>query len=330
MRLGQLARHLEISSKQIVDFLAQHQVEINDHPNVKLNEEWETMVMKHFSPEVYINPAKPVKEKVKVEVIEEVDEIISTPSEETQVSVDASEEIVVEEPAAESESITEELSIEVEATESEIETISEPEILAQEILPEPIIETESIEETILETVEELEDHPINRLQDGVIKAPKVELRGLKVVGKIELPQPKLKVVEETVETTSEDGEPITEVPVKTEVVEDTSKVRYYKPQRKNNRRPQLTPEQLEEKRIRSKKAKERREREQEERDKAKAEKAKKELKEQHYKEQMAKSTSAKKSIKKKKKSGPEVSQKPKTKLPPPKTLLGKFWRWLNT
>ncbi|MDZ7648275.1 MAG: hypothetical protein U5K54_14435 [Cytophagales bacterium] len=84
-------------------------------------------------------------------------------------------------------------------SESEIEPIAkEPEvIIAKE---EPVVEEVRTATPIAQS-DLVEDKP------EVIKAPKVELSGLKVLGKIELPEPKKKELPEPV---SPDGQPIPE------------------------------------------------------------------------------------------------------------------------
>ncbi len=48
MRLGQLARQLEVSSQDIITYLSKEGVTINEHPNSKFPEEYENQVILHF------------------------------------------------------------------------------------------------------------------------------------------------------------------------------------------------------------------------------------------------------------------------------------------
>lgn len=103
-----------------------------------------------------------------------------------------------------------------EVTQEEIETVLEPIAEIQEVVVEeeiiPIVENEVVEET--ENIEVQLSEVISILQKNqaepttepeVIRAPKVELTGLKVVGKIELRVPKKKEeTEEEAATTTEE------------------------------------------------------------------------------------------------------------------------------
>ena len=98
-------------------------------------------------------------------------------------------------------------------------------ILNTEPTPEPIESAQVINEPVLveeepvaAVVSEIAPDPSPEIQEGkkeeveqieVIKAPKVELSGLKVLGKIELPQPKKKEVPaEKGESNSEEAKPV--------------------------------------------------------------------------------------------------------------------------
>ncbi|MFT6857234.1 MAG: hypothetical protein ACJA0X_003222, partial [Cyclobacteriaceae bacterium] len=48
MRLGQLARKLDISTSDIVSLLKEHNIEINNHPNVKIEGEREAIVIEEY------------------------------------------------------------------------------------------------------------------------------------------------------------------------------------------------------------------------------------------------------------------------------------------
>jgi hypothetical protein len=151
----------------------------------------------------------------------------------------------------------------------------------------------------------------------VIKAPKVELTGLKVLGKIELPETKKKAipVSESVEEVevANNENPLTEKkPARTEPKEKRSKRRETQTQR-----PVRNP--IAEQR-------ERKAREEEEKRKAKAERDK-EKRTQHYLQRVktGQPTKAVKIV-----SEPTETFEMKEVKPVPKTWLGKFLRWLNT
>tara|TARA_B110000211_G_C14068285_1_gene548716 strand:+ start:1488 stop:2489 length:1002 start_codon:yes stop_codon:yes gene_type:complete len=92
------------------------------------------------------------------------------------------------------------------------ETVIEEKVVV-EVTPEVVTEVETVVEAIVEVVEAKIEDNITKIDtgettlhidnEGVIKAPKVELEGIKVMGKIDLPQPK--VIEEEV-VASEEGE----------------------------------------------------------------------------------------------------------------------------
>lgn len=156
----------------------------------------------------------------------------------------------------------------------------------------------------------------------LIKAPKLKLDGLKVLGKIDLPAPKQKPVKE--EKEAEDKAKDIPKARRNNISED----------RKRQSEGKQRPSSLElEKRRQERKAKQKREAE---------EKHLKALKEKHYKETVLAKQKANVAKKKKKAAEPMVSKvaieaprmsKPKTqkaqKVVKKKTVLGRFWAWLN-
>lgn len=127
MRLGQLARKLEVRPNQIVEFLATQNIELNSGTNTRVSPEHVDMVVGFFSPGKLIEDSS-----------EEVEELASGNNPDTS------------------------------------------EIISDELTPEPLQERVG------------EELPVEKVE--VIKAPKIELSGLKVLGKIELPE---KVKKET-------------------------------------------------------------------------------------------------------------------------------------
>lgn len=138
MRLGQLSRQLEISSDQIVKLISENFREVNNHPNIKISDEELQFLNDRFAP--------------KEEVVE--------------VSQEAPQAVIIEEP----ESLIE-----------EIEEAPVPEFV-EELRPQVI----SLEDEFNAQTESLETY----------KAEKPHLEGLKVVGKIDLPEPIVKEKEE--------------------------------------------------------------------------------------------------------------------------------------
>jgi archaellum component FlaD/FlaE len=145
------------------------------------------------------------------------------------------------------------------------------------------------------------------------------LDGLKVVGKIDLPEPKIKEEAEPAAEISESNdadtpvEEIKEKPVRRKIVH-----------RNNNRRPQkrvLTLEEKREKEERAKKIRNKRLKEDE-----------KQMKTAHYESKMRerKNTSPPKNSKRKNIKIQQTQEEPMSILPPPTSIIGKFLRWLNT
>jgi hypothetical protein len=179
-----------------------------------------------------------------------------------------------------------------------------------ELPKEEIVEPISSEENSAESPQT--EQPIE-----VIKAPKIELQGLKVIGKIELPQPKKK---EPLAPTDESGIPQAEVAPPSEASEKKKKRDDRKPRPGENRRsearPRRNPIELQ---------REREAREAEERRKEEAQREK-EKRTQYY-------------LQKVRPSGPSravrlidepVSEMKDEAPDEPKTLWGKFVKWLTT
>lgn len=126
MRLGQLARKLERTPAEIIEFLASKNVRIDEGVNSKLDSSHIALLLQEYAP--------------------------GTQAENIQIVDDTSIEIPASTPSSEvgesKENVSQESTPEVEASQGE--------------------------------------------QGDVIRAPKVELAGLKVLGKIDLPEPKKK------------------------------------------------------------------------------------------------------------------------------------------
>lgn len=135
----------------------------------------------------------------------------------------------------------------------EINPESEPEVVVEEVnVPEAPVEETLVQEpveVITVTSEMVEAAPSEEEEEEpeaieVIKAPKVELPGLRVVGKIELPQPKKKeeVITETSESDAQD-QSVTEIKQE-ERTQPTRKQRNNRPSRNrddNRERPRKNP-----------------------------------------------------------------------------------------
>lgn len=250
MRLGQLARKLEIRPADIVDFLSRRNIQIEEGSNTRVEDDHVTLTIKHFNPAL-------LEEK-----IEEVHEVIEVP----QPVFETTPEVTVEELPA-TENVTE-------------------------------------EKISVESVSGVEN---GSSQIEVIKAVKAELPGLKVLGKIELPEVKKK------ESTN---------PVAGEVVENQSAPFQRAPRRNSNssRREEAWKNPIELQR-------EREASEAEEKRKAQRE-LEKEKRMVHYLKKVKKSAQPSRN------QGIETEKDEEIKIKkaeaPPKTWFGKFMKWLST
>lgn len=279
MRLGQLARHLDTTIPDIKQFLQDKGVEFNPHPNSKLDEQVENLVVDHFM------DAQSSQEKAPAPLINKL--------------------------------------------KTETDVNPEPPISPTETKqPEPIQETETINDPTLELESdvpsaETDEVPAHDTETPtpsdieVIRAPKVSLPGLKVIGKIDLPEPKKK----------EDKEDKAELRKKEESVTQQDGMQVIR-HNKRNARKQLTEEEKEAKRQRNKKMKERRLAQAAEKRKKEAERKEKAKREAHYQQKIQRAKTSKASNTKNRPASSKKAHSPKKKTPT--TLLGKFWKWLNT
>ena len=163
MRLGQLARKLKLEPTAIISFLANENIVIENSPNVKIENEVLNLVIKHF--EATPDPLEP---------IEIVENTIITPTEEFDSTLIDNNEVLTLEKE---DNTADELEENTETTDSSSELDSD----------------------VSKTVTVNYHGSINDLDD-VIRAPKVKLEGIKVIGKIELPEDKK--AKKTIPTTS--------------------------------------------------------------------------------------------------------------------------------
>ncbi len=251
MRLAQLARKLSLKQSEIVEFLAQHSIEVEDTANTKVEDNHIQLVIENLAPHLQL--------------------------------------VIDEEPA----------DLEQEEIIGDPTSFIEPVSVQEELMKEPAFE--QVQQPASEAIEETKE---------VIRAPKIELSGLKVVGKIELPEKKKK--EDTV--TEEAGEPVaTENEKKVTLRERTAKNdRKPKPQQRSSRNPLAE-------------AREREKREEEEKRRQEIER-KKEIRTQNY----LKKVQVKTPVKRTKQEATSTPKFQKIKKEQPKTLWGKFVRWLTT
>jgi len=258
MRLGQLARKLEIRPVEIVEFLSRNNIIIEDGSNTRVEDDHTALIIRHFNPALLTEKEEAPEAIERKEV--EPTQIIPIP------------EIPVE-------SVTEET------------TISES---------TPAIDEDS----------SAEDEDISAEIVEVIKAPKAELPGLKVLGKIELPEQKKKETAKSVEIEPGENQP-----------ESRTARQERRPVKNNyNKREEnwKNPIALQ---------REREAREAEEKRKAQLE-LEKEKRMVHYLKKVKKAEQPAKSRKSDYEETEEVSLRKEEA--PPRTWLGKFLKWLST
>lgn len=311
MRLGQFARKYDIRVQDLISYL-ESDVKEEIHSNTKLSDEVESNILDFFGIDVEVIQKE-------LPVIEDEPEITSeSKKEESQESVVMSEPVsekVPEWDAEDSEygvktdkapAFPETPLDDIASVEGEI-ALPEESVDEKEIETPIIKKTEPAEDEIIQTDKllellESEESPKDLEKIKLIKAPKKELAGLKVLGKVDLPEPKKKS--------------------ETKKDEESQKVN-------QGRNKQLSSEEKEKRRLKAKQKQEAYEARQEKIRKEQKAKQLKELKASHYKQKIQKVDP------KKKRQTPPVPDKPveaptKKAKPEPKTLLGKWWHWMNT
>jgi hypothetical protein len=204
----------------------------------------------------------------------------------------------------------------MQAIANEPDEVSEEAIpeLTPEAAPVEIAETKGGQEGMQLTAEEKAI-----MEAEVIRVQKVELSGLKVLGKIELPEPKKK--ETLPEATLEGGE--LSVPVEKPADEKPAR------QRNNNRKPHQNRERSQQRSWKNPIELQReREAKEVEAKKQREIEREKEKRKKHYQEKLKSLNVPMKKVKAKTQS--EGPKKPVDNRPVPKTWFGKFLRWWTT
>lgn len=312
MRLAQIARKVGMTPSDIQKFLEKEfEVKIGKEPNYKLNEEQLSAVLETY-PEIEDKEVFTRKEPNNT-----LSEVMNNEQESSKEELDNTEsEEIPKEEQVEDDTQTKEI----------IQTNEIPEINDQNADKSNEIKEEIKEE---EEFIEVEVDPDAEL----IQAPKIKLDGLKILGKIELPEDKK--IEETPEKTDEEiaaeeaaeiahldaamqsqaqdikNKKDNETAVSSESeYKDAKGIYHFSHTQKENRAKALI--EIEIKR------------------KAKAEKEKKK---RHYEKLMADKATTKKTTQNQEKNAPskKISQPKKKKKveEKPKSLWGKFLKWLN-
>jgi hypothetical protein len=237
MRLGQLARKLALRPVEISEFLAQHQIQVPNDSNAKLEDQHVALILDKFSPAT-------------------AEEVMSSPDEKENTSS------------------------------------AEPEVTT-EIQPQESAEPENEEQKI-----------------ELIKAPKIELSGLKVLGKIDLPEPKKKEPLPQADSGSENTAP--EPPQR-----PRQEFRKAQPRRERSIQPPKNPIALQ----REREAREAEKRRQEELERQKQKRT-------EYYQKRVKAAPPTKRVRLVDEPMEELSDA--ELVEPPRTWWGKFLKWLNT
>jgi len=297
MRLGQIARKYNISQDKIIAFLNETAPGMGPfHNNSKLSDQAEDQIVSHFNilPEGFSEESSPSTEEPATEEQEVVEE-----SSFIDQSI-TNEEHEVKKPEPGLSQSEKEVQEKLDPT---LPPVKEPRIDPQD---ENAISTDKLLELL-----ESEDENIDLSDIKIIKAPKKELKGLKVVGKIELEEPKPK--------------PKTEVEDKTK--EPEAKPTGRRDSRKSKNRQPLSEEEREKRRLAAKAKKEAYEARKKKRQEEKEIRRLKEKKRAHYEQRLNHSKTAQKP--KPRKKTPEPVAEVQQPVEKPKTLWGKFRLWLK-
>ncbi|MGW8123937.1 hypothetical protein ACV07N_14860 [Roseivirga echinicomitans] len=285
MRLRQLARKLQVQPKYLIGILSQNGHEIENDPNFKLTEVQESLILSIVPMPKESSEAKVAPQKEKAEVVEAIETVME----------------VIEEVALPTEEVVKPEA--VEEAQNEAPKTEKPEIKKE------APKVYSLEKEAQEKHKDVE----------LIKAPKLQLEGLKVLGKIDLPEPKVKE-KAKVETAEE----ATEKPQARKATQNRSTPTHDR--KRENQRTRPNSLELERRKV-EKEAKQK---------KLAEEKRIKALKEKRYKEKVKAKT--KTPTPKKKKTKPEATQaieqpkkvaKASVQKQAPKKGLRRLWAWLN-
>ncbi len=317
MRISQFARKYDLSVQEVSNFLKTlAEPPKSVHPNAKLDEATLAEVLSHFDlepeeTEVADNP-------------EETEAGSELPTKSSSSDQELPNEDSEPNPEDEGSSSVEEIKLpvtpqeEIAAIEGEIEvtTVIESEEAANDIGKEKVADDSNepkeeeiiLSDQLIEMIDSEEPSPdLEKVK--LIKAPKKKLSGLKVLDKIEIPEDPKKVAKE-----------------QDELKKSTPR---FTPEEKAER-ARIREEQKEKRRLEAKRKQEAYEARKAKREKEKETKRLKSIKEAHYKQKLEQPKPQKIKQKSPKKGQSALSTAAEESRPQPKTLLGKFWRWLNT
>ena len=311
MRLGQLARKVNVKPLQIISFLEkEHNIIVEDNLNSRIEEASLNLVLNKFK---VVKPVKviPIKKDVLISKLE-----LENSKDEEAIILD--EVLVEQQPLINNEPIGEVIE------DLKVETIAINKFTITKITED--VETTNNVERLVAFDEDGEEVEL-RVVDGIIKAPKKELEGFKVVGKIDLPQKK-KVI--TFITTNGDNtiDITDEILEKREELAKIKKEQYLERKKKRqnnpNTRKSVVRKVLSELEIKEKANKLAIEKQ------IQNSKVDKKLKKKHYQENIQPKSTVHKKRKKKTAQSSDVIKTVKGYDKEPTTKLGKLWKWFNS
>jgi len=302
MRLGQLARKYGISKKEIIAYLQEQDLSHQSlGQNTRLDPELVTLLDQRFADPDLLFEDQPTSASQKEEP-QQSKEAVPIPEE----SIPAQDPEIDQGPAASEQTVTdtsEEAGKDPEQPQATSPVIPEGTIKNTEDRPPQVaIETDKL----LELLESEENSPeLDKIT--LIKASKRELEGLKVLGKIELPEVEPRKKGQKKERAEQDA----------------------KSKKTSGQQRKLTTEELEARRLKAKKKQQAYQARQEKRRKEKEKKRRKAINKARYQEKLKKAKVLKQKNKTKSVVEENTSSKHSPTTTPPKTLIGRLWRWLN-
>lgn len=294
MRLTTLARKIEQTPSQLISYLEENGIEIKNGLHSKLDDETVKLIKSKFLTEI------PDEEPTIPEIIEKVEEPIDiNPKEIITENKDANTTVKIDDAVSDDN----------EEKSEEEQIVDEIEDVVLEV-QEPKSEVENQKNT--GTIEDLERENFDEIE--LIKVKKVKLEGIKVVGKIDLPEKPVKEAKTTEDKNIENQEIVEVKPKKEEKQHrrkfDRNKKNYTK---ERNRRILSYEEKLE---------REEREKLRQRRKKAKEDKSRKK---QYYIKNIQ--PKAAKNLKKKKRTNLKLNTPEQVIVH--KNPIKRFWSWLN-
>lgn len=316
MRLGTLARKINITPSQLTSFLESQSIDLPSGTNTKLTEQQIEQVLFHFNATLTTEP----------EPIEEIEEGKASHSETPLVESETSDSDNVDALEVETELKEQEVSPpKTKFTESFAEIALPHELEDSEEHHEGTphdteVEYDAVEEPSesnvpVEIDPEIESSAERAAYDEsieVIKPQKVTLPGLKVKGKIDLPEPKVKSEENLEE----------EKPLDPDAIITTTG-----PKRERRRKPKNKRGRKYDKDYNPIEAERKRKAREEKKKKEQAERLKKKAKTRHYQRTV---TTTQPITAKKKKGKKEHVRQESLKEQQTGNFLQRFWRWMNT